>query len=129
VLGPVPGSVDAPEHDLTERDLVAVLLRLVGVLGFRGEMDADRKIVLERKTPVARDVVRVRVRLDRAREANSASLRFLEVLLDRKCRVDDDRLARALVADEIRSAPESVVDELREDHSVRERSTGPRYLS
>ncbi len=129
VLRPVAGRVDAPEHDLAERDLVAVLQRVVRILGLCGGMDADGKAVLEREPAVTRDVVGVRVGLDRANEANSASLGFLEVLLDRERRVDDDCLARALVADQVRSAPESVVDELREDHSARERSTGSRYFS
>jgi hypothetical protein len=74
-------------------------------------------------------VVGVRVGLDHANKAHAAPLGFLEVLLDREGRVDDDGLAGALVADEVRSAPESVVDELREDHGVGDRSTGLRYLS
>ena len=76
----------------------------------------DGDAVLERKPPVAGDVVGVRVRLDRADDADVAALGLLEVLLDREGRVDDDGLAGSRIADEIGSAAERVVDELREDH-------------
>ena len=119
VLRPVAGRMDAPEDDLAERDLAAVLQRIVRVLGLRRGMDADGQVVLERKPAMTRDVVGVGVGLDRPNEANRASLRFLEVLLDRERRIDDDCLPRALVADQVRSAAKSVVDELREDHGMR----------
>ena len=88
------------------------------VLSLCSRVDADREPVLERKPPVTRDVIRMGVRLDRANEPHAAPLGLLEVLLDRVRRVDDDRLTRALVADQVRGAPESVVDELREEHSA-----------
>jgi hypothetical protein len=72
--------------------------------------------VLEREAPVPGEMVGVRVRLDHADDASFAMLGLLEVLLDRESRIDDDCLARARVADEVRSTPERVVDELREDH-------------
>ena len=117
VLGPMPGCVDASEHDLAEGDLAAVLENVVQILGLRGPMDADREPVLERKPPVTGEMVGVRVRLQNAHEADITPLGLAEVLLDRERRVDDDGLARALVSDEVRRASESVVDELREDHS------------
>ena len=80
-------------------------------------MNADREPVLEREPSVTGEMVGVRVRLQNANEPDPAPLGFLEVLLDREGRVDDDCLARALVGDEVRRASESVVDELREDHS------------
>ena len=58
----------------------------------------------------------MRVRLDRAHDANAASLGVSEVLLDRESWVHDDRGSRALVPDEVGRAAEIVVDELREDH-------------
>jgi hypothetical protein len=61
-------------------------------------------------------VIRVRVRLDDADDAHIAPLRFVEVMLDCERRVDDDRVARARVADEVRRTAERVVDELGEDH-------------
>ncbi len=73
--------------------------------------------MLQRKPTMTREVVGVRVRLEHADEADAAPPGFFEVLLDRVRRVDDDRLPSALVADQVRSAPESVVNELREDHS------------
>ena len=90
VLRPVARRVDAAEDDVAERDLVAVLQRIVRILGLRRRMDADGEVVLEREPAVPRDVVGVRVRLDRANDANAATLGFLEVLLDREGRIDDD---------------------------------------
>ena len=129
MLGPVARSVNAPEHDVAERDLGAVLESVVGVVGLGGGMNADRELVLEREPTVAGDVVGVRVRLHDSNEPNPALLGFLEVLLDRKGRIDDDCLVRALVSDEVRGASERLVDELREDHSGDDASTCLRYLS
>ena len=95
VLRSVARGVDAAEDDLADRDLVAVLQRIVRILRLRRGMDADGKVVFEREPAVTRDVVGVGVGLDRPNEANSASLRFLEVLLDRERRIDDDCLPRA----------------------------------
>ena len=53
VLGPVAGRVDAPEHDVADRDLVPVLQRVVRVLRLGRGMDAHRDAVLERKPSVA----------------------------------------------------------------------------
>ena len=116
VLRPVPGRVDAAEDDVAEHDLRAVLERVVRILGLGGGMDAHGDPVLEREPPVAGEVIGVRVGLDRADDAHVALRGLVEVLLDREGRVDDDRVARSRVADEIRSASERVVDELREDH-------------
>ena len=70
----------------------------------------------QRQTPVSRDVVGVRVRLERARDLHALLLGRCEVLLDRVGGIDDNRLLRLLIADEIRRAAEIVVDELPEDH-------------
>ena len=40
----------------------------------------------------------------------------IEELLGREWRIDNDRLARRLTADQIRRAPEIVVDELPKEH-------------
>ena len=98
---------------------------IVRILRLRRGMDADGQVVLEPEPSVTRDVVGVGVGLDRPNEANPASLRFLEVLLDRERRIDDDSLSRALVADQVRSAAKSVVDELREDHSAPKLAPAP----
>jgi len=119
VLRAVARRVDAAQDDLSEGDLVAVLHRIVRVLGAGERVHAHRQAVLEREAPVARDVVRVRVRLDDAHEPHSASLRLLEVLLDGERRVDHGRDPGVLVADQVGRAPERVVDELREDHDAR----------
>ena len=67
------------------------------------------------KPAVARDVVGVRVRLEHALDADVLLRGRLEVLLDRECRVDDDRDGGVAVSDQVRGAPEVVVDELPED--------------
>ena len=54
--------------------------------------------------------------LDDPDDADVPPLRLLEVLLDREGGIDDDGLAGTRIADEVGSAPERVVDELREDH-------------
>ena len=94
---------------------VAVGQRLVGVLGLRERVDRDRYAVLEREPAVPGDVVGVGVRLEDALDPNVLLGRRLDVLLDRECRVDDDRDGGVTVADEVRGAPEVVVDELPED--------------
>src|SRR3954447_26241504 len=65
---------------------------------------------------MARDVVGMRMRLERAHDAHVLLLGRDEVLLDRVGGVDDDRFVRLFVADEIRRTAEVVVDELPEDH-------------
>ena len=77
-------------------------------------MDVHRQPVLEREAPVPGDVVGVRVRLEHARDPHVPLLGLLEVLLDRVRGIDDHRLARGLVADQVGRAAEIVVDELRE---------------
>jgi hypothetical protein len=129
VLRAVARGMDAAQYDLTERDLVPVLERIVRVLGAGSVMDADRDSVLEGETPVAREMIGVRVGLDRPHESNFAALRLLQVLLDRVGRIDDDGLTGALVADEVGGTAERIVDELREDHDAADRSTGCRYFS
>jgi hypothetical protein len=54
--------VDRPDDDLAEVDLRPVLERLVRERGSGRSVDADRDAVLERKSAVPRDVVRVRGR-------------------------------------------------------------------
>ena len=111
--------MEAPQDDVAERDLVAVLERVVRVLGAGGGVDETGRPCSSASRPCPGDVVGMRVRLEHADDPHPALLRLLEVLLDREGRVDDDGRARVLVADEVRRAPEILVDELREDHSAR----------
>ena len=62
---------------------------------------APLTLLFQREAPVARQVISVRVRLDRANDPDAAPLRLLEVLLDREGRVDDDGGFRIRVADEV----------------------------
>ena len=118
VLGPVAGRVEAAQDDVAERDLGPVCERVVRVLRGCSGVDRYGHVVFQGEAPVARDVVGVRVRLDDAHDAHFAFLRFLEVLLDRECGIDDCGDAGLLVTDEIRRTPEVLVHELREDHSA-----------
>ncbi len=116
VLGPVAGRVDAAHRDVADHDLRAVLERVVGVLDHRPRMDGHRDVVLERETAVPRDVVGMGVGLDRPHDPDVEPVRLREHVLDRVRRVDDDRLARLLAADEVRGATEVAVQDLREEH-------------
>ena len=78
-------------------------------------MNRDRQAVLDREPAVTRYVVGVGVRLEHALEPDLLLGRRLDVLLDRKRRVDDHRDACVTVSDQVRGAPEVVVDELAED--------------
>ena len=129
MLGPMAGRVNAAQDDLAEGDLVPVVHRVVRELGLGGRMDTDGKRVLEREPPVAGDVVGVRVSFDHTRDLDAAAVSLLEVLLDRVGGIHDRGRAGVLVADEVRRAAEVVVDELGEDHSAPEGSTGSRYFS
>ena len=72
---------------------------------------------------MAGDMIGVRVRLERADDPHAVALALVEVLLDREGGIDDDRVARLLVADQVRSAAEIVVDELPEDHGALDGNT------
>jgi hypothetical protein len=76
----------------------------------------DGEAVLEGEPPVPGDVVGVGVRLQRRDQPDAVPLRLLEVGLDPVRRVDHDRDAGVLVADEVRGTAEVVVHELPEQH-------------
>jgi hypothetical protein len=116
MLGPVPGRVQDSDLHVAERDLLPVLERLVRVLRVRRRVNVDRDLVLQSEPPVAGDVVRVRVRLEDARDAHVALLGLPEIGLDRVRGIDDHGLTRGLVADQVGRAAEIVVDELPKLH-------------
>ena len=116
MLRTVPGRVDRAQDDVSELDLGAVLQRIVLVRRLRSRVDRDRDAVLERETPVAREVVGMRVRLDRPHDPDLALRRLRQHRLDRIGRVDDRGDARILVADQVRRTAEVVVNELLEQH-------------
>jgi copper transport protein len=58
----------------------------------------------------------MRVRLERRHEADAPPLAGIRVLLDGVCRVDDHGNSGMLVTDEVRPAPQVLVDELHEEH-------------
>ena len=118
VLGAVARRVDRAQDDRADLDLRPVLERLVRERRLRLAVDADRDAVLEREPSVTGDVVGVGVRLEHADEADAPALRLRQHRLDEVRRVDDDRDALVLVADEIAGAAQVVVQELREEHGA-----------
>lgn len=118
VLGAVARRVDRAHDDLADLDLRPVRERLVRERRASILVDADGDAVLEREAPVTRDVVGVRVRLEHADEADAAVLRLRQHRLDVVGRVDDDRDALVLVADEVTGAAQVVVQELLEQHGA-----------
>jgi hypothetical protein len=74
---------------------------------------------------VARDVVGVRVSLEHVHDPNTLLVRSLEILLDRIRGIDNERLARRGISDQVGGAAEIVVDELAKQH-VTEANTDPR---
>jgi hypothetical protein len=87
----------------------------VGKLGPGELVDCDRHAVLQREAPVTREVVCVRVRLEHALDPDAVLCCSIEVLLDAKRRIDHQRDPSLVIADEIRGAAETVVDELPEE--------------
>jgi hypothetical protein len=118
VLGAVSGRVDCAQHDVAERDLAAVLQRVVLVRCLGGRVDRDRQTVLQREPSVPGEMVGVRVRLDRPDDPDLAPRRFRQHGFDRVRRVDDRRDTSFLVADQIRRTAEVVVHELLEQHET-----------
>jgi hypothetical protein len=84
--------------------------------------------MLECESPVTGDVIGMCVRLEDADELDLVPPGGIEILLDGERRIDDDGFLRLLVADEIRGAPEIVVDELPEQHG-RDRTSRCGYIS
>jgi len=120
--------VDRPHGHLADLELGPVGERVERVLRLSERMDRDGNAMLERKAPVARDVVCVRVRLDRPDDAHAVGSRGLDVLLDRVRRVDDDRDARLRVTDQIGRTAEVTVDELTEQHEPKLSAPSANYL-
>ena len=83
VLRPVPRRMDGAQRDLAHSISAPSSSGSYGNVGARPRDGCDRDAVLEREPAVAGDVVGVRVRLEDADEPDAASLRLLQVLLDR----------------------------------------------
>ena len=118
VLGAMARRVDRPQDDLAQLELDAVGQRVVGVLGLCVGMDRDRDAMLQREPAVPGEVVGVRVRLDDADDLDAALRRLRQHALDRVRRIDDRGDAGFLVTDQVRRAPEIVVQELLEEHGT-----------
>ncbi len=120
--------VDHADRHRPDVDLVTVLHRVVRVVDPRIAVDAGRDAVFDRQAPMPRHVVRVRVRFDRADDAQSALFGLGNDGLDREGRIDDDGYPGVLIPDQVARAAQVVVQELVEDHAC-DRSTLSRYLT
>ena len=102
VLGPVPGRVHARARSrVAQRELPAVLERLVLVLGRGHRVDVDQRARRRRQPAVPGDVVGVVVGLEDVLDRDAEIAREPQVLADLQPRVDDRRDARVLVADQV----------------------------
>jgi hypothetical protein len=81
-------------------------------------MDRDRCAVLEGEATVPGQVIGVRVRFDRPDDLDVVFGRRRQHRLERIGRVDDRGDAGLLVTDQVRRAPEVVVEELLEEHGM-----------
>jgi hypothetical protein len=77
-----------------------------------------RAAVVEGEAAVAGDVVGMVVGLEDALDPHPVALGLIHEGLDRVHRVDKDSDPRLLVADEVRGAPEVIIEELTKDHVV-----------
>jgi hypothetical protein len=128
VLRPVAGRMNRSHDDVAEDDLLSVGERIVRERSVGGRVHPYRHAVLQREPAVAGDVVGVRVRLEDGNYPDGAPADLVEVRLDPVSRVDEDGEPGMLVADEVRRAPQVVVDELLEEHAA-DRSTEYGYFS
>ena len=112
VLRPVPGRMDAAHPHASDRDLIPVVERIVRIHDRGCRMDAHGNPMVERQAAVTGDVVRVSVRLDDADDSSAEPVGLGENRLDRERGVDDDQFLGLLAPDEIRGAPEIVVQDL-----------------
>ena len=128
VLRPVARRVQRLHGDRADGDLVPVLERIVRVRGAGVGVHRHRQAVLERQPAVTGDVVGVRVRLEHARDSEATRRGLFEERLDRVRRVDEHRLARLFVTDQVRRAAKVVVDELAQVHRRRNVPPAPAVL-
>ena len=89
VLGPVAGGVQGAHHELSERELPAVVEGLVVVLGRRRAVDVDGRAGRGGQAPVPGDVVGVVVGLEHVLDAHAQVAGQAQVLVDVQARVDD----------------------------------------
>ena len=118
VLRTMPGRVDRAQDDLAQLELEAVSQRVVRVLDLGGGVDRDRHAVLEREPAVPGEVIGVRVGLDDADDLDAVLRCRREHGRERVRGIDDRRDPGLLVTDQVRRAPEVVVQELLEEHGL-----------
>ena len=111
-----PGVCSARTRSAAELELVAVVERLVLVVGRGLAMDVDRRAGRGPQPAVAGDVIGVVVGLEDVLDAHAHVARQLEVLVDLEPRIDHRRHPGLLVADQVGRAAEVVMGDLAEDH-------------
>ena len=93
--------VDHADRDGSDVEHVPVVERVERELGLGRGMHRHRNVVLQGEPAVARHVIRVRVRLEHARDSKPMFFGRLEVGLDRVRGIHEKRLAVSGVADEV----------------------------
>ena len=125
VLGPVARSGEGGDAHTADRDGVPVRHRLVveGDLGGSRHVNGRAGRLLQ--SSLAGDVVGMVMGLEDVRDPEAVLVGKREVVLDVPLRVDDRRLAA--VGDEVRRAPEILVQHLTEEHAGMIGGRLPRY--
>jgi copper transport protein len=126
VLGTVSRCVNYANRDGAGLELLPVFEPLEGKLRLGQRMDGDGHIVLEGEASMSGNMVCVGMRLEDTHDPNCLVVGGFQVLLDRVGGIDDERLARRGVADQVGGAAEIVVDELAKQH---ERTLTPALAS
>ena len=129
VLGPVPGRVQRADDERAERELPAVVERLVLVVGLGEAVHVDGRPGGGHEPAVARDVVGVVVGLEHVLDPHAEVAGEAQVVVDVELGIDDRGHAGVLIADEVAGAAEVVVRELAEEHPGREPTPPPRRAS
>jgi hypothetical protein len=126
-LGRVAGCGEHVEGHLAEGESLPVLQGLHGELGPGRGAVADHCPRRRGDLQVAGEEIRVEVGLDHPLDAQTLGRRIVEIPGDVALRIDDDRPAGCLVADQVaeeRQAPELV---LTEEHGPASLRLGPQY--
>ena len=115
--GRCPGVCSARTAQRAQRQLPAVVERLVRVRGAGFAVDVDAGAGRGGEPAVARHVVGVGVGLEHVLDRHAEIAREPQVLVDVEPRVDHGGDARVVVADQVGGAAEIVVGDLSKDHA------------
>ena len=110
------GGVTDFEDDLAELDALPIGERARVEFRLGDRRVPDGRSGRRRQLEMARQEVGVEVRFEHQLDGQSGGRGIAHILVDVTARIDDDRAARRVVADQIRSLRQAVEVVLREDH-------------